>query len=257
MEGTKMIRSRFSLLGVLVAAIGLMAISASSAQAEGRWLVLTGVGSNLFTDAEIEANKEKLTGEIENGTAALLTEVLGLKIDILCTAGELIDALLGAGGTVKAGARVKFTGCKVLSGGTNGLLKEEAKCKPHTAGAAVGTIETEPGHAALKLHKLADGTLHDTALILPDNVAERFVAIEMAEGCSLPETTEIFGLFSVWDCVSNSAWLTHNTVHLITEFKPLTHLWVISDTTEHLNTSIDGSANIRLASGRSFAGSPQ
>ena len=78
----------------------------------------------------------------------------------------------------------------------------------------------------------------------------------MGEGCAIGEEVPIFGEFSAWDCVSNSNWLAHNTVHLITEFKPLTHLWVISDTAEHLLTKIDGSAEIKLASGRSFAGDP-
>ena len=128
-----MTRSRFSLLGVLLAAVGLMALFASSAQAEvgAKWLVLK-AGGGLYTQAEIEANKEKFKGKIENEDAALLAKTLGILFAIKCTAGELVDALLGPNGSVKEGGKVKFTGCTVLKKTSEEVLGEElTKCKVH------------------------------------------------------------------------------------------------------------------------------
>src|SRR5689334_2095645 len=179
-----MIRSRFSLLGVLVVAIGLMAFFASAAQAEGEWLVLKADGK-LYSGAEIEANAEKFEIlELENKTGALLSEIGTTKIDILCTALELIDALLNATGGIKEGAKIKFTGCKLLSGGANGLEKEQTKCVPKTNGGPLGTVETLPFHAQLKLHKLSNGEVDDVFRLLPDNAEVKFTTLELGASCA-------------------------------------------------------------------------
>ena len=251
-----MIRTKLGLLGLCAVVFGVMAFSATAAQAEvgATWLVLKTENGALLTEAEIEANKEKLVGEIENKTASLLAKVLGLKIEILCTAGELIDALLGAVGTVKNGAKVKFTGCVVRE--ANAGLALLSGCEAHSSGAPVGTIETKAGHASIELHELVGGVKHDVTRILPD-VGEEFVNILMGEFCAIGQELPILGKLTLWDCLEEGKGaLKHLVTHLVTEFKPLTKLFVISDTAEHLETSLDGSANVKLASGRSWAIKP-
>jgi hypothetical protein len=250
-----MVRTRFSLLGVLAAAVVLIALFARSAQAEtgAKWLVLTGTGSNLYTQAEIEARNEKFEGSIELPSAALLGKALGIKLAIKCTAAELIDALLGPNGSVKNGAKVKFTGCTLLSGGTDGLLEET--CELKSAGQPFGTVVTNSAHALLKLHELAGGVKDDTLLILPD-VGNEFTNFQMDELCPFGENIPIAGSLSLQDCEGTTSALTHKLAHLFTQFTPLTKLYIISDTAEHLETKIDGSVNIKLASDKLWSGDP-
>jgi len=267
-----MIRSRFSLLGVLLAAIGLMAFFASAAQAEGEWLVLKEAGK-LLTGAEIVANKEKFeVVELENKTGSLLGEIGTTRIDILCTALSLIDALLTATGGVKGEsgkppveAKVRFTGCVFLSGGANGLEKEQPKCQPKTNGGALGTVETLGAHALLKLHELKDkeGKLiekDDTLLILPDNETTQLATtLELGAGCAFGEELPVFGHLSLQDCGGTTKALEHLLSHLATEFAPLTTLALFAQRGKlgAKNASIDGSATFKLSSDRLWAGSPK
>jgi hypothetical protein len=251
-----MIRTKLGLLGLCAVVFGVMAFSATAAQAEvgAKWLVLKTEGGALLTEAEIETNKERLVGEIENKTASLLAKVLGLKIEILCTAGELVDALLGASGSVKTGAKVKFTGCVARE--ANAGLALLSGCLPHSSGSPTGTVETKFGHALVELHTLTSGVKHDVTKILPDS-GEEFADILLGEECSIGEKLPVFGKLVLWDCLEEGKGaLKHLVTHLVTEFKPLTKLFVISDTAEHLETSLDGSANIKLASGKSWAIKP-
>jgi hypothetical protein len=248
-----MIRTRPGLLGLCAVVFGVMAFSASTAQAEAgaKWLILKTVGGVHLTEAEIETNKERVISETENKTTSLLTKILGLKIELLCTAEELIDALLGPSGSIKNGAKVKFTGC-VAREANAGLAVLEG-CEPHSAGAAIGTIETKPGHSLVSLHTLTNGVKHDLITLLPD-AGEELVDILMGEECAVGEKIPIFGKLAKWDCTESA--LSHAVTHLVTEFKPGTKLYVISDTVEHLETTIDGSANLKLVSGRSWAIKP-
>jgi len=260
-----MIRSRFSLLGVLLAAIGLMAVFASAAQAEGHWLVLKTVNGSLVEEPELKA--ERFEGSLENNTGALLSEIGTTKIDIVCTAGELLDALLNNTGGVQEGAKVKFTGCKFFSGGTNGLLTEQPKCQPKTTGAAAaGEVETKPAHALLKLHPLIlknsetgekeETVNEDTLLILPDNTTTQLAAeLELGASCAFGELLPIFGHLAVWDCGGRAKGLTHLLTHLITEFSPLTTLALFAQRGKAgaKNASVDGSANVKLHSDRDWA----
>src|SRR5689334_11412210 len=257
-EGNRMIRSRFSLLGVLVAAMGLMAFFASAAQAEGEWLVLE--AGKLLTGAQIEEKKEEFTGALENETGALLSEIGTTKIDIVCTAGTLIDALLNATGGVKEGGKVRFTGCQFFSGGTTGLETLQKKCAPKTNGGAVGTVETKPAHALLKLHTLVGGEKDDTLLILPDNLTTQLVAeLELGEGCAFGESLPIFGHLALQDCGGTTKALEHLKTHLATEFAPLTTLALFAQRGKAgaKNASVDGSANVSLVMSKTWAGSPK
>src|SRR5689334_2634403 len=253
-----MIRSRSSLLGVLVAAIGLMAVFASAAQAEGKWLVLKASGG-LYTGAEIEANKEEFSfGELENLTGALLSEIGTTKIDIVCTTASLIFPFLNATGGIKVLATMQFTGCKFFSGGTNGLEKEQPKCVPKTNKSVGGILETLSFHALLKLHELAGGAKDDTLLLEPDSFNRQIAALELGASCAFGEELPIFGSLSVQDCGGTTKALTHLVTHLVTEFAPLTTLALFAQRGQvgAKNAAIDGSMNVGLFSERSWAGDP-
>jgi len=252
-----MIRSRFSLLGVLLAAIGLMAVFASAAQAGGKWLVLKETGV-LLTHTQILAEHTKFEVlNLENLTGALLGEIGTTKIDILCEELEFIDALLSEDG-VLPGGKVKFNGCVFLSGGSNGLETKQAKCTPKTNGGPVGTVETLAAHALIMLHELAGGVKDDTVLILPDNAEGRATTLELGNTCAFGEELPIFGNLSVQDCGGTTKALEHLLSHLATEFGPLTTLALFAPRGKAgaKNASIDGSANIKLSTDELWAGDP-
>jgi len=246
-----MIRSKFGLLGLCAVVFGVMAFSASAAQASGKWLILNAAGTITKNATELPAT---IGASIENNDASLLTEINKGKVKILCTAGTLTSATLAEPGKVSEGAKVKFTGCKIY------LKEVESKpCEPKSKGEAFGTIATEKGHALIVLHVLTVGGAKDEVVeILPDNVgglpSELFATIEVGELCSLPASIPIKGKLFVKEC--KNEFLVHKVTHLIEELKELTHLYAISDTVEHAAT-LDGSANVFLTGiheGSAFAG---
>jgi hypothetical protein len=212
---------------------GIMAFGASAAQATpgAKWLIL----HEGALHEPSNANPAQIEGSIENNTASLLTKISGSAVKILCTAGNLENAFLVSNGTVKEGARVTFTGCKIY-------IKEieNPSCVPHSPGTAAGTVRTEAGHALLVLHEPSAGVHEDFTKILPDNAESKFGTVEVGELCPLPEKIPIFGVLYVKDC--ENAALTHLEKHLITQ-APLTHLYALTDTAEHA-ANIDGSALI-------------
>jgi len=255
-----MIRSRFSLLGVLLAAIGLMAIFASAAQAEvgAKWLVLKEAGV-LLTHTQI---LEKLTKfeivELENKTGTLLSEIGTTKIEILCSSLELIDALLSETG-VLPGATVKFFKCKFYSLDALGKLVEQPKCEPKTNKGALGTVETLPAHALLLLHELKpSGEKDDTLLILPDNAKVEATVLELGASCAFGEELPIFGHLALWDCGGNKKGLEHLLSHLVTEFEPLTTLALFAPRGKAgaKNAKLDGSATVKLNTDELWSGDP-
>src|SRR5689334_646730 len=164
------------------------------------WLVLK-VDRGLYPGAQLEAEKERLeVWELENGTGALLSEIGTTKIDVVCGHAELIDALLNATGGLKEGAKLRFTGCKLFSGGATGLEKEAASCQPKTSKGPLGTIETLSFHASLKLYELAGEVKDNTLLVVPDNAEEKIAALELGGTCAFGEELAVFGRFSVQDC---------------------------------------------------------
>ncbi len=253
-----MIRSRLGLLGLCAVVLGVMAFSASAAQAEvgAKWLILTS-GGVVKTGEELNA---EIKGEIEKEDAALLTKILGIGVRILCTSGTLNGKpkLIGEG-KISEG-KVSFSGCKTFLTESGKAEKEFPECKPHSKGAAAGTVETELGLGEIVLHILEpSGTKDELTLIHPAPVegkeSTRFVTLEMESTCPIGEKVPVSGELFLKDC--ESAFLTHLPTHLVEE-GPLTELWVLNKNAEHKAT-IDGSAKISLAgahAGLSWGGMP-
>ncbi len=240
-----MIRSnlRLKALGLCAMVFGLMAFSASAAQATvgANWMVN---GVNL-TDALLPG--VDIT-QIENGSAALLTKIAGTAVHFLCTGAKIIGAKLELNGSVTNGGKVRFTGCITLLGGLSG--SPSVVCEPKSAGQPGGTIETNAGKGLLVLHE-GEGL----TLIEPSVAGGPFATLLFGEECSLPEEVKVFGKLYLKDCKNIK---NEEPTHLI-EQGPLTHLWVISLTAEHA-ANIDGSAIVELTGehkGKNWNGLPQ
>jgi hypothetical protein len=203
-----------SLCALIVAS---MAIMASSAQAG--WLVLESLNGNI-----IEAGQ--LSSEKDLGLQVLHSKIAGVAVLFECTAMSLINANVASGGKIAEGAQVKFSGCTTKLNGT-----VSAACEP-AGGKEKGVILTNKGHAVVVLHELADKTKDNLLQILPDT-GETFATIEMGEECSIGEKVPVIGKAFLKDCQNDLP--THLERHLL-EPGPLTELWTISKTAEHVAT---------------------
>jgi hypothetical protein len=238
---------------------GLMAFGAAGAQAEvgAKWLILTaGEKPLLKTGAELHASVNLEIEKNEKGEPiplVLHSEILKIKTLFLCTALEAINAKLQEEGIIGStvvtnettklkegrGSQVKFSGCTT---DLNGVV--EPKCVPTEAVTGnKGIIITKLGHALLKLHELtADKVKDDITKILPDS-GETFATIQTGplkeNECPIATSVPVIGSLALKDC-ENLA-LTHLVKHLTEAFTPLTELWTISKTVEHVATLLGSS----------------
>jgi hypothetical protein len=240
-----MTRSKLGLLGLCAVVLGMMAISAASAQgATLDWLVLNAAGT-VATLVQKEPNGTvnllaAVTGKIDTLKLTLLTHLVGLKVGVSCTAFTTSGISLEPEGKLSEGGKVVFTGCSVSEGDT--------KCTVKSPGAATGTIESGEGKGEIVLHELAGGAKDVLTKIEPKAAGGTFATLRFEGECSLPESNAVKGVLFVKDCEGFAT--THKVKHLI-EQGPLTSLTVGADTTEHLETSIDGSAWVELAGAHS------
>jgi len=234
-----MLRSKLGLLSLCALAFGLMAF-ASSAQAS-EWLILNSKGETI----EAKNLTASVELELEGKMGTLLTKLSGLAVSVLCTAAGLEATSLKGSGTLSEGGRVTFTGCTVP-------VPTGEICTVKSKGGTVGTIVTLEGKGQLEPG--------GSTKISPKS-GETFAEL-VFEGakCTLPtEVSEpIKGVLWIKDC--EGLVKSHLKEHLIIEDTSKGHtLWIGSDTAEHLETSIDGSAWARLSgahAGLLWAGDP-
>jgi hypothetical protein len=229
-----MIRSKLGLLGLCAMVLGVMAISASGAQAAGSWLVGT---TEITNTSSLVAN---VTGEIDTPEPKLLTHLVGLTVTVTCTNFTTSGITLKGEGKLSEGGKVVFTGCTVKAVDKEG--KTSAPCTVKSSGQATGTIASEEGKGEAVLHELAGGAKDVLTKIEPKGEAFAVIRFEGAE-CLLPLSNKVTGKLFVKDCEGFAE--TLKVKHLI-EQGPLTSLSVGADTVEHLETSIDGSAWVKL-----------
>jgi hypothetical protein len=228
--------------------LGLMAFGATGAQAEvgAKWIILN-EKNEPKTGAELNASVNLKTDV--NGV--LHSEILKIKVLFLCTTIEALTAKLQEEGIIGSsvttvgglkegrGSQVKFSGCTT---DLNGV--ETPKCIPTDPVGGAGTIITKLGHALLKLHEGSD-----IVKILPDT-GEEFAAIKTGPAtgneCPIGTNVPVIGSLALRDCKGEGR--THLIEHLVEQFEPLTKLWTISKTTEHVATLL-GSAWARLTEG--------
>jgi hypothetical protein len=210
-----------------------MAFAASAAQAEptAKWLILE-TPNGVVKDAAVLL--AVVGGALENGTGSLLSKILGISVEILCTSLTPKNFHLEKEGS--ADGKLHFEGCLTK---LNGVLN--TKCKPKTAGAPEGLIETAALKGLLVLHTLAGGAV-DKLVRLEPLVGETFATLNMGAECPIGELIPVRGKFFLKDC--KELLLTHKVTHLV-EQGPLTHLWVLNLTAEHA-ANLDGSTNLFL-----------
>ncbi len=227
-----MIRSKLGLkaLGMCALVLGLMAVWAGAAQAEetgGSWTYLEKGTAVLKTFEGLLAEPE-IDGKIEkDGTGAPIPVVLhaealeGTKVLYECKAFTVSNgSKLKPNGIVLG--RLTFEECDTF---LNGVLSKP--CVPKE-----GKVTTNLIKAQMLLHKLAGGTI-DKILIAEGETegggAANFATIESTATCALGIKVPVGGKFAIEPLNPT----THEVEHLIKEFAPLTHLWILSDTPEH------------------------
>jgi hypothetical protein len=233
-----MIRTKLGLLGLCAVVFGLMAFSTAAAQAEvgAKWLILNSLGE-LKEGSTLHA-----AVGLESDTVVILhSEILKIKALFECSSLRTENAKLLAEGSIGEsagnvkGSRIVFSKCITkLNGVTN------TECEPKDAVTGAGTIRTNPGHALLVLHKLESGEIDDLLLVLPDT-GETFATLELGIGCSIGTKVPVIGHVTLKDCLGNAGFLKHEIKHLVEVFTPLTTLWTISKTTEHVATLLGSS----------------
>src|ERR1700709_1773405 len=227
-----MIRTKLGLLGLCAVVFGVMAMSATSAQAALSWLVLNSAGT------EAKELKAELLGEKDTAHISLSTKEVGIKFVVTCTNFALVGVNLEAGGTLSNAGKFKVQGCEAYETAplTGGLV-----CHVHSAGQAAGVVLTAAGKGILALHTLTGGGTEVLTKLEP-SVGTTFATF-LTEKCVVPETNPVNGVLYLKDCEKKA--LTHEVKHLV-EQGPLTSLFVGSDTAEHLETSLSGSGWVKL-----------
>jgi hypothetical protein len=220
------IRSKlgFKALGLCALVLGLMAVSAGAAQAE------VGAHWNVNGGKVTDALHAELGATLEGSHGILLSHALGKTFDILCTAMAFEEAVLKVEGG--SSGKIKFTGCKILLGGT-----VSNACEPKDAGVA-GVILTKALKDLIVLH---EGQPVDR---LEPVTLPLFSLIETAAECAFGTSIPVLGgKFTFKDCQNEGT--IEKVTHLGEELQALTELWVLSKTVEHV-AHIDGSANVSL-----------
>jgi hypothetical protein len=207
------------LIGLLAVALGLMAFSATAAQAEplAYWEV---------EGTKIEGTSTLLpTVQAKNDTthSTLLTKVNGQPINVLCGPIKFVGAKLHTLG--RATGKIHYEGCTIEF---DHVLA--TRCKPHSPGAAAGLIETGALEGLSKLH--SSGTI-DLVKLSPVT-GLTFVTLELGALCAVAERVDITGHVYLKEC-SNEG-LVNKVEHLFEE-GPLTELFFWGNP-----ATIDGSA---------------
>jgi len=252
-----MIRSTRGLkvtLGLCLLALGL--VGASPAHAVMHWNV-GGAPWTVTKPVEAQLN-ETAPGVFETGI--LHSKIGGNTVLFECKKGELVGVSLETEGKVKGGD-VKFEKCITK---VNGV--ENKACEPNDSGTSPGVILTNPGDGLIVLHTTAGGEKWDITEIT--SLVEETVAgvkqpvfgrVKMSVECPIGSNIPVIGKLTIID-VSNGTTngnevLKEQLTHLI-EQGPLTELWVLSKTAEHVATIL-GKAKVFLVSDQNWSGTPE
>jgi hypothetical protein len=228
-----MTRTKLGVLGLCAMVLGMMAISASSAQAALTWLILNKAGTAVELKALLE-------GKNDTADITLLTKEVGIKFAVTCTGFTLGGINLEAAGKLTSGGKIKFTGCEIYG---KGILEEPLGCHLHSAGQVNGTVLTGEGKGELVLHELASKAKEVLTKLEPVAGSTGTFATFQTSECVIPESNPVHGVIFLKDCEGKAT--THLKEHLLAQ-GPLTSMWLGADNAEHLETSIDGSIWIFL-----------
>ena len=217
-------QSRFGrkALGLCALVLGLMAFTASAAQAEvgSKWMV-NGVDLNPHV-LKVEVGVK----ELENKTGSLLSTLVGLATKLLCTGETMTGAVLLLEGHLSGGV-IDYTGCETF---LSGVLT--AACTP-----TGGLIKTKK-LLGLILLVLGPEGLETLVDIKPEEGTE-FAVIESSEKCAVGQKIVIKGEVDLKDC--KKEWGKEKSTHLLEESPAVSKL-----TANNKPASLDGSKIVEL-----------
>jgi len=239
-----MIRSRSGLkvMGLSLVALGLMAFSASAAQAS-TWMV----GGKTLTGTETK----QVAASIVAPSVSLLTKISGTEFQFTCTGGQTLETRLEKEGKISEGSQIRFTGCKTFTRKSSGeAYKEQAACVPYNRPEQLeeeGVIETFELKGQLQLHEVLGGVTEGvTTIEAKTGGLTGHVATISTPECSIASEVKVFGKLAVVDLGGIVGLEEEKKVHKIKEFASLTHLYAETDTAEH-KVTIDGQFEVKLA----------
>jgi hypothetical protein len=168
------------LTGLLALALGLMAFTATAAQAEVNafWEVN---GSTLSGNESVKAKKD-------SAHTTLLTKVGTSAVEILCGPPKFVGATISGTG---AKGKFHYEECTTL---LNGVAA--SRCTPKSPGAAVGLIETNALKGLLKLTAASQDVLD----LSPETVGGPFATLELGSLCAIGNKFDITGKVTIKDC---------------------------------------------------------
>jgi hypothetical protein len=199
-----MTRTKLGLIGLCAIVIGVMAISAGTAEGALSWLALNSAGT------EAKELTAALTAEQESTHYVTLSSPGGLMISVVCmgTHASVVGGFIGA---FFGFFTITLLNCEVRAGTFNGnVLGETTKlpCTVSTSGAAAGTIVTKKLKGKLVLNASKE-VLVETAPEIGTTLA---VLLFSGEECSLPEEDPLTGVVFFKDCENKM--LVHAVKHL-------------------------------------------
>lgn len=209
-------------------ALGLMALSATTAQAEtGAYWEVGGTKIEGASELLPKFNVKK-----DSSHMIILFSISTTKVELDCTEIKFVNGLLHKLG--RATGKLHLGNCVTKAGGT------EFACKPHSPGAALGLIETSALLGLLKLHK-ENEVKEDLLELQPlegETLATFVLGVEGEEECLfLLGKNEIKGKLFLKDCQKEL--LTNKTEHLFEEQRALTKMLIAG--VGSLAVTIDGS----------------
>jgi hypothetical protein len=200
-----MIQSKlgFKLLGLCALVIGLMAVSASAAQAAGFWDV-NGVKDTLLATIQVKEIEELNPPAVTLRDVSLLANILGAHVVFQCEKIELNGVATSTGGTLDHGD-VTFSECVTFAGGS-----PIPNCQAKSSGQPNGTILTKPLEG--ELFKEGDGKKVVLIRALKDaqgKPVEELFLINTGPKCFFGEDIPVVGTLALTDPALETSSQTH------------------------------------------------
>lgn len=214
---------------------------------KGEYIIVDALTDWLISTSEEDKSAEQLPaavkGDLEAKDGTLLFHMLGLSLGVLCTASTFTETKLAGGGKLAEGGTASFSGCIVK----DEKSKTTLPCTVNSVGASAGTIASKK----LKGQLQSSGEMLLESTTTVEEEAKKigvFAELEFKGAeCALASLGKTLVKGVLWLKDGESKIETRLEKHLLQESTAHGHtLWVGSDTAEHLETNLDGSAFVAL-----------
>ena len=219
-------RHRLGVLGLSAFVLGLIAVSGATSIARAEKGVRWMVGGSPVTST---LQPTVVVKEVEGLGLTLLTKINSKTVEVSCTGLELSGFALLLEGEISSGSKDIFKGCVIKLDGV-----KSTPCEPHN-GAEKGVIVTGELKNARSSHEGVE------LISVEPKTGETVATIETSSECSVGSKIPLIGKFTLKDASS----LANDAPTHLFSAGPLTELWAVSKTAEHIVT-IDGSVVLEL-----------